>query len=508
MKNNFNIAGIIQIIILLSLVIMAPWQIIAQSSIKGTAYNTFGEYWYVGLNAGKSQYIGDLNNNKGWDSHFNQGVGGIIGHQISPLIGFRLQYLNGKLSTPADNDFKKSLDSKYWDCGYQVTINLIELFSKFNSPRLLNLYVFAGPSLLSYHSVLKNSEEYPLMETKDRENEMAVVIGAGLSVRLLKQLDFNLEYSRHNTFRDDYLDYTDLQQKYDKIGYASAGLTFRIPSRDEDKDGVVDKKDDCPEVPGKIEFFGCPDTDNDGIADKDDACPNLSGKSEFKGCPDTDNDGISDKDDACPEQAGTKDLGGCPDKDGDGIADKDDKCPDLAGLKALQGCPDKDNDGIADLDDRCPDVKGPEEFKGCPDKDIDGTPDIDDKCPDIAGPFSNSGCPETKKIELNKTIYFNPGQGAVISKHMKDLDEISKLMGQYADLNISIDGHADAIGPESLNLRLSEKRTDNVISYLVSKGINKNRLTRKFYGETMPAADNRTNEGRMLNRRVEIKTIK
>ena len=121
-------------------------------------------------------------------------------------------------------------------------------------------------------------------------------------------------------------------------------LTFGREKKDKDGDGIFDKDDQCPDVPGLVEYAGCPDTDGDKIPDKDDKCPDVPGIPTFQGCPDTDNDGITDSLDACPTIAGVLDLDGCPDKDNDKITDAIDKCPDQAGPKTTQGCPDKDKD--------------------------------------------------------------------------------------------------------------------------------------------------------------------
>ena len=68
---------------------------------------------------------------------------------------------------------------------------------------------------------------------------------------------------------------------------ASASINFRFGNRDKDKDGVLDKDDACPEIPGPVENQGCPwpDTDGDGVLDKDDACPEVPGLPEYNGCP-------------------------------------------------------------------------------------------------------------------------------------------------------------------------------------------------------------------------------
>ena len=86
--------------------------------------------------------------------------------------------------------------------------------------------------------------------------------------------------------------------------------------KDTDGDGVLDRHDECPTVPGPIENRGCPwgDTDNDGVLDKDDKCPDVPGPVENEGCPwkDTDGDGVPDKDDKCPTEAGLPEKQGCP----------------------------------------------------------------------------------------------------------------------------------------------------------------------------------------------------
>lgn len=151
--------------------------------------------------------------------------------------------------------------------------------------------------------------------------------------------------------------------------HTGLNLTFGRIKNDKDKDGIPDKKDDCKEIPGILEFKGCPDKDKDHVQDKEDLCPSDSGLVEFKGCPD---------------------------RDGDKITDITDSCPDIAGLPEFNGCPDKDSDKIMDKLDDCPDAAGLPEFKGCPDTDKDGVMDKIDVCPEKAGPASNNGCPETK----------------------------------------------------------------------------------------------------------------
>ena len=265
--------------------------------------------------------------------------------------------------------------------------------------------------------------------------------------------------------------------------------------------------------------FGAKDTDGDGVYDKDDACPQVPGLAQFKGCPDTDGDGIEDSKDGCPNEAGTVEMNGCPDRDGDGVADKDDACPDVKGLASFAGCPDTDGDGTADKNDKCPTVKGPKDNNGCPylDTDGDGVLDKDDKCPDVKGPASNNGCPEVAQIseevvsklnEYAKTILFDTNKATFQARTMPVLESITAILKQYPNSNFEIDGHTDSDGKDSANQTLSENRAAAVKDYLISKGISSARLTSAGFGETKPIDTNKTKAGKANNRRVEVKVIK
>lgn len=380
-------------------------------------------------------------------------------------------------------------DSKFWT----GDLNLAYKFA--------NGYILKQSSWFDPYIYLGVGAASIMDKGADKTTYLKQVTGVGFNFWVLEKVGLNFQGSYDYVMTPKLND-----EKRDDFMHFTAGLKFRLGVKDTDKDGVPDKTDLCPDVPGKVELAGCPDKDNDGIADKDDACPDVAGKPEFKGCPDTDGDGIIDKDDKCPTEAGKKELNGCPDKDGDGITDKEDKCPDVAGKKELGGCPDKDGDGIADKDDDCPDVAGLAKFKGCPDKDGDGVPDKDDKCPDVAGTVANGGCPENK-FELYKVVYFGSDKSVVITKYTKDLDEVAGILKAHTEVSVSVEGHADSQGNDAYNMKLSEKRADYVINYLAKKGIEKTRLVKAFFGESKPAADNKTAEGRAQNRRVEIKAI-
>jgi OmpA-OmpF porin, OOP family len=469
----------------------------------------FSGYFYVQPNAGISQYYGDLNSKDLWNGDPRFAFGALAGYQISPIFGIRGQFVKTNLySERSSRDEKFSSD--LWDAALNLTFNINEIFADYNDRRFANFYLFTGGGLTSYKSKIeKLSTGTVIQEQTERQSEFFVPVGGGVSLRLSDALAVNMEYSDHITFKGDGLDMTPAGKKNDHYSYASVGLQIRFGHKDTDKDGIIDKNDACPSIPGKIELLGCPDKDNDGVTDSKDDCPDYAGKAEFKGCPDMDNDQIPDKDDACPDVAGLKELKGCPDADGDGITDKEDVCPDLAGRPEFKGCPDKDGDGIPDNKDECPDVRGRDKFNGCPDRDSDEVPDKLDNCPDIPGLIENKGCPaELKGAVLRKTVYFNSDESVVLAEYILEMNDVAAYMNENPEATLVVAGHTDSRESDEYNMRLSEKRAAYVIEYLESKGMVAAKVKKTYYGKTMPVADNNTVDGRALNRRVEIEIIK
>jgi OOP family OmpA-OmpF porin len=85
-------------------------------------------------------------------------------------------------------------------------------------------------------------------------------------------------------------------------------------------------------------------------------------------------------------------------------------------------------------------------------------------------------------------------------------DLVSKIKDVNLEVIIAV-GHTDSIGSQAYNQKLSVRRAEAVKAYLVSKGIEKNRIYTEGKGKTQPVADNRTAEGRAKNRRVEIEVV-
>lgn len=199
------------------------------------------------------------------------------------------------------------------------------------------------------------------------------------------------------------------------------------------------------------------------------------------------------------------------DRDKDGVLDKDDKCPDTFGLASLAGCPDADGDGITDADDKCPSVAGISKFMGCPDTDGDGITDAQDNCPKVAGPAANKGCPvvevDKKSAEVFKKamsgIQFESGKDVIKKTSYGILDNVASVLKSNPTWGTEIDGHTDNVGNADKNKALSQSRAVAVMKYLEAKGVT-NKMKPVGYGVEKPIADNKTPQGRALNRRVEF----
>lgn len=315
----------------------------------------------------------------------------------------------------------------------------------------------------------------------------AGTVGGGLSLGFwfTENIGLNLSSTYKYSFDDTRTPNVDVPSHLQHI----AGVTFRFGGKDTDGDGILDKYDECPEIPGLKQFNGCPDTDGDGIPDHLDDCPDVFGLAEFNGCPDTDGDGIPDNQDACPEIPGLPQFNGCPDTDGDGIPDPQDECPLIPGPAENNGCPwpDRDGDGIPDYLDKCPDVPGLKEYDGCP-----------------------KPKPKTEEVVTEKlqNILFNLGKSTLRPESASKLDEAANIIKNSPKEHFVVIGMTDKTGSEAVNLKLSKERAAAVVKALEARGVNPETLKSIGIGSqdaTVPASA--SNEERQKDRKVIVRAI-
>ena len=289
-----------------------------------------------------------------------------------------------------------------------------------------------------------------------KANHFTAAAGLGANLWLTKNFGFNLQ--------GDYVSSPGNDSDVADFWQASASLMFRFGNTDRDKDGIKDKDDACPDVPGLAQFQGCPDTDGDGVADKDDNCPEVAGPVENNGCPwpDTDGDGVLDKDDACPSVAGPAENNGCPwpDTDGDGILDKDDACPTVPGLAQYNGCP-KPQSAYA------------EEATGA-----------------------------------LKDILFNFNKATLRPESNDKLNQAAEIIKSSNGGKFLITGHTDKKGSDAYNLKLSRQRAASVVAALEARGVNTNQLKSKGVGERDAVVPESASDAeRMKDRKVVVEAI-
>jgi outer membrane protein OmpA-like peptidoglycan-associated protein len=169
---------------------------------------------------------------------------------------------------------------------------------------------------------------------------------------------------------------------------------------------------------------------------------------------------------------------------------------------------------VEDALDKCPDVKGLPAFAGCPDTDRDGVQDAVDRCPTVAGLASEGGCPlltkEDKKVidTAVRNLQFETNSNQLTVGSLPVLDKVVQILLGYPNYTVRVNGHTDSVGKDKANLKLSQRRAQACVDYLIKKGIPAQRLTAQGFGERKPIASNKNAAGRAKNRRVEFELIK
>jgi len=418
----------------------------------------------------------------------------------SVLFGIRLGFtFNDMLGIEAEVGAIPSEDKQVvydvWTAVYRA--HLIAQFGAANPKTKLVPFVVLGGGALS---VVSSDNETRINKDTDPE----FYIGAGVKYRVDNGwgLRFDLRAiavpSSDATYIPDEshtalaLDAEALLSVYKEFGRKEAPkekeeiIEEEPPVLDADGDGILDPDDQCKDEPEDPEGWqdedGCPDEDNDGdtVLDDADQC-------------DTD-DSVAMKEDLDQWDDGD----GCPDPDNDNdkVLDADDQCRDVAedpdGFNDEDGCvdPDNDEDGVLDPDDRCPESKesknGYEDSDGC-----------DDDIPAAVKKFTG----------VIKGINFKNDSAEILKSSNKTLDAAAKLLIEYKDLRLEVQGHTDDTGNRDHNMELSQARADAVKAYLEKKGVDASRLEAKGYGPDAPLINKKTKAARAKNRRVEFKLL-
>jgi outer membrane protein OmpA-like peptidoglycan-associated protein len=107
-------------------------------------------------------------------------------------------------------------------------------------------------------------------------------------------------------------------------------------------------------------------------------------------------------------------------------------------------------------------------------------------------------------VKFNSAILFDTGKSDLKPASRSDLAEFAKVLKEYKDTDLVIEGHTDNKGKKPFNQKLSVARAESVIGFLEGEGVNRSRLTGRGFADDMPVAPNDTEAGRQQNRRVQI----
>jgi OOP family OmpA-OmpF porin len=174
---------------------------------------------------------------------------------------------------------------------------------------------------------------------------------------------------------------------------------------------------------------------------------------------------------------------------------------------------DSDGDGVMDTDDQCPNTPRGSivDASGCPvpvDTDEDGVLDDDDECPGTAPGVTVDprGCEVGAEIRL-QGVKFETNSDVLLTNAAILIEDAARTLVKNPSLRVEVAGYTDDRGDAAYNQGLSERRAKTVRDYLVTIGVDEDRLTWRGYGENDPIADNATPEGREQNRRVVLRII-
>lgn len=141
------------------------------------------------------------------------------------------------------------------------------------------------------------------------------------------------------------------------------------------------------------------------------------------------------------------------------------------------------------------------------DNDKDGIADAVDAClrTALGNPVDENGCALFRgSIEA---VAFEPGNHQLDSTSRSSLAELVAMLNEHPEVVLQLEGHTDNRGPAKANLALSKRRVMSVVRYLVSNGVDGNRLKPLGFGENRPIKSNATATGRSENRRIEMSVV-
>ena len=408
--------------------------------------------------------------------------------------------------------------------------------------KTINPYAYAGMGYMKWDVKDKPNQIFslsPFPGVKENGYDLFIPIGLGFETKLTNSLLLDISCGYNHIFSDDinYFNNIDISGSAGNDGFwnLGAGLVFtgESGSSDSDMDGLtLDQEKMIGTNPDKA------DSDDDGLIDglefnqyktdplnADSDGDGLNDNEEVKyfttnpNSSDTDKDGLSDGDEVNKYDTDPLRI----DTDFDGINDFDE-------INLSQTDPtksDTDHDGLKDGDEL-------NKYKTSPlllDSDEDGISDGDEVLKYNTNPTKTDtdGGSVEDNVEINRGsnplnpeddvvlditapivldgVTFSSGSADLTPESEKMLLRVLNTLNTYPKIRVEIRGFTDNVGKASSNIKLSQLRANSVRYWILNKGIDPNRVIAKGYGSQNPIADNSTDEGKRLNRRIEFSRI-
>jgi outer membrane protein OmpA-like peptidoglycan-associated protein len=161
----------------------------------------------------------------------------------------------------------------------------------------------------------------------------------------------------------------------------------------------------------------------------------------------------------------------------------------------VHGDGDEDGDGVPDSRDKCPGT--PRGVR----VDADGCP------PPVPAPVVEEKAVVKEEVIVIRDVHFQFDKATLTPSDKEVLNTIAtRLKQESSTAQLTVTGHTDSVGSDTYNQKLSDRRAHSVVEYLISQGVPRSEFVSVTgAGESQPVADNKTADGRALNRRTEIK---
>jgi outer membrane protein OmpA-like peptidoglycan-associated protein len=303
--------------------------------------------------------------------------------------------------------------------------------------------------------------------------------GFGVHFRITNNFGFEISSSFNKAI--DFGGITHLRHK--------AAIYIGIGDRDRDGDGIINRKDKCPKIPGLSEFNGCPDTDSDGIPDLEDKCPNEPGVKLNNGCPEKDE--ALDENNLMSDKNKELQLGVVSSTFSKNTTNTKEESGNQEVLAENNSMSNKNKELQLEV------------VSSAFSKNTTNTKQESNN--QISNDISNISFLINKKLDENRIIYFPAGSIKILGKkNLVKLRGIFKLITNQKDLKVLLEGHSSDDGDSLSNLELSRDRAIIIKQTLIDLGTDPGRIKIKALGEEEPIFYNKSTNSDRFNRSVLI----